>query len=344
MRNFCTALDRLPGQIAVLAEWEQLTADAFPLVKPFLDLRGTPARSIPCRSNPPCRCRHEVVESSSGAMEAVCRCESESCPAIPINQEDTFLYGLNTRRLAEALARAMKLDPSCSPVHGMPWAFHVADCWAGTSAKFPVYLLLPPSRSRFERAVLAILRTSGDPPILLYPTETVFSAECGMAIERAGALPLVLSDAIARSDGRLVATDYSARELRRLAERHKAVGEGAKGRFPTPPGADWSDVSICFVLGDTIEVAALGTTRLMTCRELGLENARTKKPREPWLFLQKVAENHGGITPKMGNYNKNKDWKNQLTDHLRRIFGLDDDPFFYDPHAKSWTARFHIEP
>ncbi len=344
MRSFCTALDLLPGHIAVLAEWELLAGDAYPLVKPFLDLRPTPARSIPCRNSPPCRCRHEVIESTDGSLEAVCQCESGTCPVIPIAEEDTFLYGLNTRRLAEALAKAMGLAASCNPVHGVPWAFHVADCWAGTSAKFPVYLLLAPSRSRLEREILSILLASKDAPILLYPSVTIFSEECKIAIERVGALPAVLSDAFARSGAGLAVTAYFTKELRQLAERHKAVGESAAGRFPTPPGADWPDVSIRFILGDTIEIMVLGTTRRMTCRELGLENTRTKEPKKPWGFLRDVADSHGAITSEMGNYRKNKDWKNQLSDHMRRIFGIEGDPFFYDPHAKSWSARFHIEP
>lgn len=343
MKSFCTALDRLPGHLAVLAEWEQLTGDSFQLVRSFLDPRETPARSVPCRNTPSCRCRHEVIESSSGAMEAVCRCEFGNCPPIPVTEKDLIIYGLSLRRFGETLAAAMKLDSDCHPIHGMPWAFHIASYRPNATVKFPVYLIAAGRQSLFEKAVMTILLESGEPAVFLSPNEMNLSGECRIAIERARAQFIPLIDVLSSHESRVRLTDLFFKQLQKFDDRAGVSEDKPVGQFPTPPGSTWTDISIRFIYTDKAEITVGGSTKLVACHELGMADKRTKEPTAPWKFLYEIALNHRVIDFTMGNPQKNKDWKNRLSRELRRVFGLKGDPFLYDKRTKTWEAKFQAE-
>lgn len=343
-KTLWSALYSLPGLVAVESEWRMLTGDDFVTARRFLRPGREYAQSVPCTNTPPCRCRHGVEEYSDGTLEAVCRCEFADCAPFEVSREAALIHELDMRLLCLKVAKAMALEIVTSPLHGVSHAYHMGNYRPTNARKFPVYLIMVGSKAGLEKAILEVLCGCSDPPIILYPADRPFSTQCRIALEHARAMFLPLGDALSVDAKGFTVTDLYIRSLAGFDDEHVLMSDPKEMGciFPTPPGTGWCDVHIHFKYTDQVVITAPGKTREFTCHELGMGNSRTKKPKAIWDFLYKVAGNNCTIDYSIGDKDKNKDWKNQISKHLRRIFGLEDDPFFYDEEHKIWQAKLRM--
>ncbi len=339
-----SALCSLPGPAAVESEWRMLTGDDFDTARRFLRPGREYAQSVPCKSIPPCRCRHGIEEYSDGRLEAVCRCEFADCAPFEVSREETLILELDTHLLCEKVAKAMALEIVTSPLHGDSHAYHIGNHRPNSTQKFPVYLITLGAKAGLEKVILEVLCGCSVPPIILYPADRPFSTQCRMALEHARAMFLPMEDVLSADAKGFTVTDLFTRSLARFDDEHVLVSDPKELRciFPTPTGTRWCDVHIHFKYTDQVVITAPGKTREFTCHELGMGNSRTKKPKAIWDFMYEVAGNNGALDYSIGNKYKNKDWKHQITKQLRRIFDMEDDPFLYDEELTTWQAKLRM--
>ncbi len=126
-----------------------------------------------------------------------------------------------------------------------------------------------------------------------------------------------------------------------------ALGESSRSRrtepparFPTPAGATWRDVEICFLDTQTVAVRVGTEHGRYTYAQMGMADGRTAAPTEQWKLLHLLAESHGWLD--WGNRGASRRLKKRcerLVADLRGVFGIEDGaPVEYCPADKGWRT------
>ena len=197
MPAFWSALEQIPGPNAIPAVWISLMGPAFEILKvPFFRKQLEPARACFCEK---CYCAHEVmprsveplVSSSSPPAKpaepppdsatstrtplvAVCRCETGSCPDIPLTPADIEIWELSWSSLGRALCRALALDPRSAELP----LFNTRQIGSWSADAVPVFLTIQTEPEDLRGAIAELVARLQNPFILLAPTATHLNADC----------------------------------------------------------------------------------------------------------------------------------------------------------------------
>jgi len=213
--------------------------------------------------------------------------------------------------------------------------------------RFPVYFAA--GRDRDELAAMAgrvAARTAG-PLILVTPTERWIGEEVRSLLRDRESVSVALEHLLEVTEEGLILSRPLRDSVAGFVRRHvpQAAGAVQQPRFPTPPGACWSDVKIRFLDGHTVSVSVGGVSRRYTYEEMGLGTANARKPTVQWDLLRAFAAGRGQLTWESHHASRhNQKRKERLAQRLQAFFGIDSDPFEYDDDLKGWRARFTIEP
>src|SRR5260370_9544871 len=104
------AFEDIPGQIALEPAWSQRMGDNYPLFK-NLFLKPSPvlATVFPCPHR--CGCTHSVIPRHDGTgVVAVCRCQPETCPDIPLTIDQITGFEIDWPKLGRVLSRTFGLN------------------------------------------------------------------------------------------------------------------------------------------------------------------------------------------------------------------------------------------
>ena len=197
MPAFWSALEQMPGLNAIPAVWTSLMGPVFEILKALLfRKRPEPARACFCEK---CYCAHEVMprsaeplvsssaqpakpaepppDSATSALAplvAVCRCESGSCPDIPLTPADIEIWELNWSSLGRALCRALGLDPRSAELP----LYNTRQIGSWSADAVPVFLTIQTEPEDLRWAIAELVARLQNPFILLAPTATHFNANC----------------------------------------------------------------------------------------------------------------------------------------------------------------------
>jgi hypothetical protein len=117
------------------------------------------------------------------------------------------------------------------------------------------------------------------------------------------------------------------------------------GKFPTPSGAGWGDVSIKFTDGHTVSIKVKNETRMFHYTQMGMANKNNTKPTVLWVLLAAFANHHGTLAWGDSEADrKNQKRKERLSKKLRAFFGIEDDPFRLLEKNAGWQTRFELSP
>ncbi|MBU1074444.1 hypothetical protein KKG45_14480 [bacterium] len=142
------------------------------------------------------------------------------------------------------------------------------------------------------------------------------------------------------------------RDLKQLANRVKASnstcskqGDQAMAVFPMPAGTGWGDVEIAFRDGHTVSVKVRSVSKVYSYTEMGMSNSRNRNPTVQWELLRVLSQHDGRIGWESLAADSNfRHRKRKLCDHLKKFFGLEIDPIWYDRGERSYKCRFHLKP
>ena len=130
---FWKTLDALPGLSAAKIEWQRQLGDDFDFVKGFLRPTGQLVESIPRPEQLPLR----VVCHGPEDYVAV---SPEGDRPIKVNRDDLLIYELHLSKLANAVAKALKLDKPCADVDGMSHTWKLGNANQPGKKRHPVFM------------------------------------------------------------------------------------------------------------------------------------------------------------------------------------------------------------
>lgn len=135
--------------------------------------------------------------------------------------------------------------------------------------------------------------------------------------------------------------DYVRKTVLELISHYGPAAVSA--RFPTPRGAEWSEVNIVLLSPDTARITVRDVSEQYTFAGVGLANVRApKKPRAEWRMLRTYAENPEPDAYFRLPYRENLKMEiSKFRRWLQAFFGIPGDPLrpFKSAH---WLPRFNI--
>ena len=113
--------------------------------------------------------------------------------------------------------------------------------------------------------------------------------------------------------------------------------------FPTPAGAQWTDVKMRFKDGHTLSISVHGVGGLYNYTQMGMVNRHTADPTLQWELLGHFADEHGILTWESSHADRrNKKRRSRLSMDLRTFFQIEGDPI--ESYLKGWRTVFQILP
>jgi len=163
--RFWQAIARLPYGAGLIADWRIAAGPSWPWVSFFLRPTLERSGSFPCLADPPCECRHEVIDSGDIEL-CVCACADGECPAAVISPADRVVFELDHDLLGASLGSAFGIRP----LHGSGSAPETARFWhigEWTTFFAPVFFALRVNAQTWSECFQA----AAERPFLLLATQ-----------------------------------------------------------------------------------------------------------------------------------------------------------------------------
>jgi len=341
LRNLWHAIESLPDLAAVPSEWQSLLGAEHDLVRRFLLPTQRLARSV--KSTIPGRaCVHEI-RRHKGEYLAVC---PDGCDTVTLAKTEIVIHKLDVPALCREIAEALVIEaatPETLP-HAAR-AMHIGEYVPYSGLRFPACLAVTGEPEDMRRVVDALL-AKGGAFILLAPTRPALTQSCADSLRQTKSCFLALAEVLGLdARGRLALSDgHTAEALLadfRAANTPKPEEQDGMVFFPTPAGAQWGDVTIRFIDGETASVNVKGQSNVLLYSQMGMIDGRNKKPTKQWQLLRDFAAEHGIIDWRSRKADRHKQkQREELAKDLRRFFRIDCDPFVQE--GNGWRALFTV--
>ncbi len=115
-------------------------------------------------------------------------------------------------------------------------------------------------------------------------------------------------------------------------------------RFPMPKGKDWKDVKIELVSNDSLVVRVGDTTKRCLGFDMGFRDGRrVDMLNKQWELLETLAESDGVLDrDAVGLKRPTQKRVEELSNTLKRFFGLNENPMHRYKKGTGWIAKFKI--
>jgi hypothetical protein len=337
------ALEEIPGQQAVLAEWRIHLGEGLDSLQSLLIPTDRFAESFPVADDP-----YSCFRVVRHAPDDIVGVHDGGRPPIKLSKRDVLIYRLDHQRVIREVAAALGIELAVSAVDRVPHTYRVGSFRPFAGFAFPAFLTIPLEADDLQRAAEAISAQYDEPLILLAPTSKCIRPACAQLLKNRNACFLALNESIETgSHGAWAATEAAQR---RLAEfQHAVVPQsevaGAMAFFPTPPTATWRDVRIKFVDGETVSIKVGNASGTFVYSQLGMADGRNAKPTVQWELLIAFARGYGALTWSSSEASrKNQKRREVLAANLKEFFRIDGEPIEYLDESKGWRTLFTIEP
>ena len=344
LSRFWRALEDLPAGADTRYAWRQRLGDELTAAEGLLRRTGRVATVLSCPSPGGDRCPRRVVRHADGSLVAVCGNRPRECAQIDISLDDLAIYELDTRALASQIGRSLDLRPAFRPAEGLHqvWQIGFADIAAGCS--FPVYLTIPTERNGLLPHISRLLRSGSGPFGLLSPTQAYFSEATIEALSRNASDAAALEEITEASAAEGLACLGPAQAIfPRAWAAVEPDPEAPPRAWSLPPDVKWENIIFAFEAEEMLRVTCRGESRTVEPIDLGMRDARTKKPTLQWKTLQVLAVTGGSLrTAKPSEAARIKKQKQLFAEKLQAAFGIKEDPVPWDPSAREYRARFVI--
>ncbi|MFQ5510162.1 MAG: hypothetical protein ACE5FN_12640 [Leptospirillia bacterium] len=276
---------------------------------------------------------------------SVCRCEPQYCDTAQLKRADIVVWEVDREKLATGVTSAIGADPDWEAVDESPLTYQLGTYSPLSGYDFPVYLTIRMPGETFRQMLMELVIRHDGPFILVAPTSKYVDRSCSELLARRNGCFLAMADFLSVDDGGRVVATRSAEDL--LAKFHAAVlpksEANVRAFFPTPAGATWDDVAICFTDGHTVSVKVRGKTGRFNYTQLGLANSRNGEPTVQWRLLFAFADEGGSITWESEYADRrNKKRCELLAQDLKVFFRIEGDPIQALPAGQGWRTRFLV--
>jgi hypothetical protein len=346
---FWQAMEKVPGLVAVMEDWKRLTGPDYRFLQGSLRPNGETANSYPCPlPGDGCGCRHAIVRHGPNDIVAVCQCDPRRCEPLPVSPEETRLHELDTTLLGNMVASALGVTPNVHFIAGLHATWQITTHRQSQGRRIPVYITIQTEPADLYHTVESLVVRNPTPFLLFTPTHERHEPRSLELLQARDCHCLALSDTVGLDENTHVLASRSLEELfseTLFLPEANATKTTAQDFFPTPPGANWEDVSIRFVDGHTVSIRVKGEAGTYNYTQMGLVDKRNGNPTKQWNVLTAFADGGGELTWQNARATRQvQKQREHLAKALKHFFGLTDDPFEYLHHTKGWSARFTILP
>ena len=195
-------LERIEGLSATLPQWRQVLGRSFNAFEPFLRPTSRRASAVPCST--PCddACYRRVVEHSRNDLVGVC---IEGLPPISLTPTDVLIYEIDARKVGDALARALHIEPGIEPVGEVPLVWRLGVYAATPANRIPVLLSLCSEPADLHDIAQSLLLLNSDPILLLTMTREACSPRTEALLRQRASLHAPLEELVEFQAGRILA-------------------------------------------------------------------------------------------------------------------------------------------
>jgi len=333
------SLERVQGWAGVRSVWREHMGDELQFLQPLLRPMEELAMSVPWPGTIEGR---QVVVHDEDDIVAV---DPETCESAPIRRDDIVLWQLDADTLFRGVAAALGLAGTPSSVGMGNRLWWLGDYVPVEGERFPVYLATTRDAQTLLRSAGHISALSQRPFVLVTPTRAGASEELNRVVEGRSSAWITLAESLTwQGEGVFEPKQPIEGVLRRFVNSHVKLQASANAtRFPTPPGATWSDVRIRFLDGHTVSVQVRDRSGRLGFADMGMVNTKNNTPTVAWELMRTFAEERGHLTWSSRKASAdNRKRKQTLADRLRAFFGIDEDPF--ELLEGGWRARFGVLP
>jgi len=213
---------------------------------------------------------------------------------------------------------------------------------AGLSA--PVLLVLPDPRDSPTEDDFRMAGLGADRAIVLTPRGSSLSPAMLAVLSAAGHLTLGLAD-VTELDAHGVLTAVQPADVLFAPIRNSLLGRvdavPSSPRLLLPPGTEWGQIRLTLSSSETIICNVLGDSRQMDPAGFGMRSAKNAKPTNAWVLLVELIAASGVLrveAPSLAA--KVRKQKQVLSEHLRKTFGIADDPMSWSKAQNAYVAKF----
>ncbi len=332
-------LSQLVGARGVKADWT-----GFPdrLLNPTNDL----AETHPCRGR--CGGYMDVVRHGDGTFVGVC---SSGCDKRALQKTDLIVYRPDFTAIFSGLAQAFGVNGVAhAEVDGLPACWQIGEYNPAASYRFPVVAMIEAQTGRIERAIGQLAARYNNPFFVLLPSAPAVTQSIQDVALRNGAKVFAYEDLVEFTNDAIQVRDNASSILSDLVTAWiKNIDPSSDARFPTPPGAEWKDITIKFTDGHTVRITCKGVTGVYGYFQMGMNDGRKAAPNKQWELMAAFAEGRGDLDwDRQGASRSDKSKKKLLKQALQKFFGIfDDDPIEdYKNHKNQvcYRSKFNISP
>ena len=162
------SLDRIAGQLAVLAVWEVESGEDFEFLRPHLRPTDMVGALYPC----PHRygyCPRKIVDYGDGEFAALCRDPHESCERVSLTARDALLHELDLAGFLQPILRAASIRHEQPKKRGYgTWSLGLST--RRSSMNQPAFLIIAHGTEIFESAVNDLLLDVAGQFLIMAPT------------------------------------------------------------------------------------------------------------------------------------------------------------------------------
>ncbi len=299
-------------------------------------------------------CSRRICKLLSGKLLAVCNDDEAGCADLQVTKSDIRLHSLNLSKIAGVIAELTKdafIYADVQTIGETISCIRIGHYMPRGTIRYPVFLGVAIYDGDTD-SVISYLLSCDKPAIMLLPSiEDVPQAKIN-AIKSKGSALLGLQTM--QGDDSLIDAGKIADALTAFHESlDDPMPDVSCELFPTPPKADWSNISIKFTDGHTVRATCnSGSTRVSQVynfTQMGMADGRTASPNKQWILLEGFADERGQFTWENSRANRNqKKQKQELKKVLQKFFGIyDSDPFedFKDHKNRiCYRSKFNISP
>lgn len=337
LTRFWLALERLPGPAAVAAEWRARAGADFDRAAAVLVPDAELAAAVPHpdgAGEPLAVVAHGPDEFAGVGTDGT---------RVPLPRADLVVYRADLGALARGTAAALGLDPDGAPVDGLSNTRRAGTWHLPPAPAVPAFFTVQLDAREYAAVVAALAARTAGPFLLCAPTTRHHRAGAQDRLDASGGAFVPLADAVRLTDaGSWEATDRGWALMDEFRSR-VAPDPGGAVRFPTPPGARWSDVRIGFHDGHRVTVRIGAVHRTLNYTQMGFADGRSAEPDVQWELLRAFADRHGTLTwdgPAADR--KNQKRKELLARALHAFFRIDGEPIVPTDCGTGWRTAFAV--
>lgn len=335
--------------------WRDMLGQNFDRLSAFLAPTGGIADFVPCANTPVNGCGLRISHAADGLLAGICA-ENE-CPKTSFSRAELAILKIDWSALLVSLGKALALTGTPGQVASLPAATQVGWIAPAQTARFPVFFCAPtefhpvfPEIQRFAE------RSAGGPFVVIVPSRASLDTDsCAVLKSRDAALLVLEEDIAIDPNGRLLASEAATRLIEFALAAGGVRSEPGLPKFPTPEGAQWTDLKISEVNGHTIEIHAVvrARGRVLEAREsysfeklhLAKRSGKDVAPMDCWTeFLMPIIRKRRVAASNIAGWSGLKKHKQQVAALLSDLTGLDAKDAFTSHAGRScYEAAFRVD-